>query len=130
MKKIAIIIVALALTGCASLVDGLLGRYHNYDSSEYMLTVDLVHQARALESKCPTIQADVAELRRQTLYFITYAEGRRYNQRTVELGQSLAKILKDTEVRPTMSAFFCKERSKNIVRATETLRDVAGRKPE
>lgn len=130
MKKIILIAATVMLTGCASLVDGLLGRYHNYDSSEYALTVDLVHHARNLQGQCPDLKLPVTDLKQRTDYFITYAEGRRYNQRTVELAQSLAKILKDTESRSGMSAFFCKERSKNIVRATETLRDVAGRKPE
>jgi hypothetical protein len=130
MKKIILIAVAVALTGCASLVDGLLGRYHKYDSNEYALTVDLVYRARALEKQCPSIQKDVADLKQRTEYFITYDEGRRYNKRTLELGESVLKILKDTESRTNMSAFFCKERSKNIVRATEILRDTAGRKPE
>jgi hypothetical protein len=120
----------LLFTGCASLVDGLLGRYHKYDSTEYTLAVDLVHHARALESKCPNIQLEVKDLRQRTSYFITYVEGRRYNKHTVDLGKSLDQILKDTESRNNMSPFFCRERSKNIVKATEVLRSTAGRKPE
>lgn len=52
---IAAVLITVTLTGCATtstLIDGLLGRYHNYDAVEYQHTVDLVLQARGLESGC------------------------------------------------------------------------------
>jgi len=137
MKHIvATTLIALTLTGCAtsnSLLDGLLGRYHNYDPIEYAQTVNLVIDARSLEPACTdpeTYRYHLSVLQTATQDLRAYAEGRPYNQRTVTLANSMDKLIADTASKDTMSAFFCRERSKNIVKAAEILRTASGEKPE
>lgn len=130
------VMASVILTGCATsntLIDGLLGRYHNYDAIEYAQTVNLVMNARTLEAACaePDLyQYRLSNINNGARELRTYAEGRPYNSRTVELTDRLAKLVADTANKDGMSAFFCRERSKNIVKATEILRASSGEKPE
>jgi hypothetical protein len=137
MKQLIVAgIMAVTLTGCAtsnSFVDGLLGRYHNYDPIEYAQAVSLVVTARSLETACADI--NVYRYRLDALHdgandLRAYAEGRPYNQHTAELVDTINKLIKDTASKETMGAFFCRERSRNIVKATEILRAASGEKPE
>jgi hypothetical protein len=137
MKQLIVAgIMAVTLTGCAtsnSLVDGLLGRYHNYDPIEYAQAVSLVVTARSLESACTdtgVYQYRLGALHDGAKDLRAYAEGRPYNQRTTELVDAIDKLIKDTASKETMSAFFCRERSRNITKAAEILRASSGEKPE
>lgn len=133
MKLLVTAIVTLNLVGCASLVDGVLGRYHNYDAHEYKLTVQVLHDARQLESVCAdfdTVRGKLQDLSKQTKFMVTYTEGRRYNRRTHDMALALDRMVTDTAARDRMSTIFCRERSKNIVKAAEILRAASGEKPE
>lgn len=137
MKQIvATTLVALTLTGCATsntLIDGLLGRYHNYDPVEYGQTVHLVMQARTLEAACQD-----TNLLKYKLYSIdnaadqlrAYAEGRAHNTRLVAVTDTLIGMIQETVKKDSMSEFFCRQRSRNIVKAAETIRALSGDKPE
>lgn len=133
---VATALVVVTLTGCAtsnSLIDGLLGRYHNYDAVEYQHTVNLVMQARGLEESCA--ERDVLQYRLFSLDNMAdelrvHAEGRPYNSRMVNLTDSLIKMIQDTTKKSEMSEFFCRQRSRNIVKAAETIRTLSGEKPE
>lgn len=133
MKLLISALVILTLAGCASIVDGVLGRYHNYDAHEYTLTVQMLHEARQLESACvdtDAVRNRLQELAKQTKFMITYTEGRKYNRRTHDMVLALDRMVTDTAARERMSLIFCRERSKNIVRAAEILRTASGEKPE
>lgn len=133
MKKILIAATMILLTGCSTLVDGIMGNYHNYDPVEYNQTVNQVVLSRSLESKCDQASEFQAVLQQMTLhlrYSQAYLEGRPYNKRTLELNRELLKMVEDTAKREKMSVFFCRERSKNIVKAAEILRDSSGEKRE
>lgn len=133
---IASTFVALTLTGCATsntLIDGLLGRYHNYDAVEYQHTVHLVMLARGIEQSCT--DRDVLQYRLYSLdntadQLRAHAEGRPYNGRMVQLTDTLIGMIQDTANKKQMSEFFCRQRSKNIVKAAETIRTMSGEKPE
>lgn len=133
---IAAVLITVTLTGCATsntLIDGLLGRYHNYDPAEYEQTVQLVMAARGLEESCA--ERDVMQYRLYSLdntadELRAYAEGRPYNNRMVELTDTLITMIQDTAKKSEMSDFFCRQRSKNIVKAAETIRTLSGEKPE
>ena len=137
MKKAAIaVLISVALTGCATsntLLDGLLGRYHNYDPVEYGQTVHLVQEARTLESACEDrdlLQYKLYSMDNTVDQLRAYAEGRPYNNRLTELSDTLIGMIKDTVKKTEMSQFFCRQRAKNIVRAAETIRTLSGEKPE
>lgn len=137
MKKFAMsMIFAVMLTGCATsntLIDGLLGRYHNYDPVEYGQTVHLVIEARALASACEDLNLykyRLYSMRNTVNQIRAYAEGRPYNTRLVELTDTLTSMIQNTVSKDQMSLFFCRERSKNIVTAAETVRTLSGDKPE
>lgn len=133
---IAAALIAVTLSGCATsntLIDGLLGRYHNYDAVEYQHTVNLVMQARGLEPSCA--ERDVMQYRLFSLDNLAdqlraHAEGRPYNGRMVALTDTLIKMIQDTAKKSDMSEFFCQQRSRNIVKAAETIRTLSGEKPE
>ena len=137
MKKAAIaVLISVALTGCATsntLLDGLLGRYHNYDPVEYGQTVHLVQEARTLESACEDrdlLQYKLHSMDNTVEQLRAYAEGRPYNNRLTELSDTLIGMIQDTVKKTEMSQFFCRQRAKNIVRAAETIRTLSGDKPE
>lgn len=133
MKKILIVATIVLLTGCSTLIDGIMGNYHNYDPVEYNQSVNQVVLARDLESKCERID-DYRIILQQMSYHLKYSqaylEGRPYNKRTLELNAKLLGMVEDTAKREKMSTFFCKERSKNIVKAAEILRASSGEKRE
>ena len=137
MKKAAIaVLISVALTGCATsntLLDGLLGRYHNYDPVEYGQTVHLVQEARTLESACEDrdlLQYKLYRMDNTVDQLRAYTEGRPYNNRLTELSDTLIGMIQDTVKKTEMSQFFCRQRAKNIVRAAETIRTLSGDKPE
>ena len=137
MKKAAIaVLISVALTGCATsntLLDGLLGRYHNYDPVEYGQTVHLVQEARTLESACEDrdlLQYKLYSMDNTVDQLRAYTEGRPYNNRLTELSDTLIGMIQDTVKKTEMSQFFCRQRAKNIVRAAETIRTLSGDKPE
>ena len=137
MKKAAIaVLISVALTGCTTtntLLDGLLGRYHNYDPVEYGQTVHLVQQARTLESACEDrdlLQYKLYSMDNTVDQLRAYTEGRPYNNRLTELSETLIGMIQDTVKKTEMSQFFCRQRAKNIVRAAETIRTLSGEKPE
>ena len=137
MKKAVIaVLISVALTGCATsntLLDGLLGRYHNYDPVEYGQTVHLVQEARTLESACEDrdlLQYKLHSMDNTVEQLRAYAEGRPYNNRLTELSDTLIGMIQDTVKKTEMSQFFCRQRAKNIVRAAETIRTLSGDKPE
>ena len=137
MKKAAIaVLISVALTGCATsntLLDGLLGRYHNYDPVEYGQTVHLVQEARTLESACEDrdlLQYKLYRMHNTVDQLRAYTEGRPYNNRLTELSDTLIGMIQDTVKKTEMSQFFCRQRAKNIVRAAETIRTLSGDKPE
>jgi hypothetical protein len=133
MKKILIASTFVLLTGCSTLIDGIMGNYHNYDAVEYNHAVKQVVFARGLESKCSTPDAYkmmLDQMSHHLKYNQAYLEGRPYNKKTLELNNKLLGMVEDTAKRETMSAFFCKERSKNIVKAAEILRSSSGEKRE
>ena len=137
MKKIVtMVLVSVTLTGCATsntLLDGLLGRYHNYDPVEYNQTVHLVQEARTLEAACEDrnlLQYKLYSMDNTVDQLRAYAEGRPYNGRLTELSDSLIVMIQETVKKKEMSEFFCRQRSRNIVRAAETIRALSGEKPE
>ena len=137
MKKAVIaVLISVALTGCATsntLLDGLLGRYHNYDPVEYGQTVHLVQEARTLESACEDrdlLQYKLYSMDNTVDQLRAYTEGRPYNNRLTELSDTLIGMIQDTVKKTEMSQFFCRQRAKNIVRAAETIRTLSGEKPE
>ena len=137
MKKImTTMLVSVALTGCATsntLLDGLLGRYHNYDPVEYGQTVHLVQEARTLEAACEDrnlLQYKLYSMDNTVDQLRAYAEGRPYNNRLTELSDTLITMIQDTVKKKEMSEFFCRQRSRNIVKAAETIRALSGEKPE
>lgn len=135
-KALTAVLISVALTGCATsntLLDGLLGRYHNYDPVEYAQTVHLVMAARGLEESCA--DRDVLQYRLYSMdntvdQLRAYAEGRPYNSRLTELFDTLIAMIQETARKEQMSEFFCRQRSKNIVKAAETIRTLSGEKPE
>lgn len=135
-NSIAAVLITLTLTGCAttsSLVDGLLGRYHNYDPVEYGQTVHLVLQARALESACQDpnmFKYKLHSMDSTADQLQAYTEGRPYNKRMLEVTDALIGMIQDTVKKDSMSDFFCRQRAKNIVKAAETIRTLSGDKPE
>ena len=137
MKKImTMVLVSVALTGCATsntLIDGLLGRYHNYDPVEYGQTVQLVQAARTLEAACEDrnlIQYKLYSMHNTVDQLRAYTEGRPYNSRLTQLSDTLIGMIQDTVKKQEMSEFFCRQRSRNIVKAAETIRALSGEKPE
>lgn len=137
MKHIvAASLMALTLSGCAtsnSLLDGLLGRYHNYDPVEYAHTVVLVRQARQLENSCrdpEQLQSQLQGLDQGLIMMRTHAEGRPYNTRLTQLTDDMHRMVRETASKTDMSEFFCRQRSKNIARAAEIMRTLSGEKPE
>jgi hypothetical protein len=132
MKWLAAVLM-VTLTGCATLRDGLLGNYHLYDPLEYHMTVDLVIQARDIEKHCGNVadvKAHLVDMTNNVNYFMAYLEGRPHNARTMAMNQELKTMVLDTARRDSMSQFFCRERSKNIVQAAEILRSHSGGKKE
>ena len=132
MKWMAVIL-ALALSGCATIKDGLLGNYHLYDPVEYHMTVDLVIQARDTEKHCVdqgAVKTHLVDMANNVNYFMVYLEGRPYSARTLAMTQELKKMVLDTAKRDNISLYFCRERSKNIVQAAELLRGHSGGKKE
>ena len=133
MKKILIASTFVLLTGCSTFIDGIMGNYHNYDPIEYNTAVRQVMTARTLEGQCDrpeSYKVSLDHMLHQLRYNQAYLEGRPYNKRTLELNGKLLSIVEDTAKRDKMSAFFCKERSKNIVKAAEILRSSSGEKRE
>ena len=133
MKKLLITLTVVLLTGCSTLIDGIMGNYHNYDPIEYNHAVNQVVLARGLEERCTQIdqyKAVLGQMVYNLKYNQAYLEGRQYNKKTLDLNNKLLNMVEDTAKRETMSAFFCKERSKNIVKAAEILRSSSGEKRE
>lgn len=129
---LSIAIVSL-LTGCASVRDGLFGRYHKYDSREYEQTVLIVEELRSLESNCgnQAVALQIThDVNKRMGLFVAYAQGRPHNQRIVSQAKDLQTMLTDTEDRTAMSEYFCKERAKNLVRGAQILQTTSGSKPE
>ena len=135
-KAVTAVLISVALTGCTTsntLLDGLLGRYHNYDPVEYGQTVHLVQEARTLESACEDrdlLQYKMYRMDNTVDQLRAYTEGRPYNNRLTELSDTLIGMIQDTVKKTEMSQFFCRQRAKNIVRAAETIRTLSGDKPE
>ena len=135
-KAVTAVLISVALTGCTTsntLLDGLLGRYHNYDPVEYGQTVHLVQEARTLESACEDrdlLQYKLYRMDNTVDQLRAYTEGRPYNNRLTELSDTLIGMIQDTVKKTEMSQFFCRQRAKNIVRAAETIRTLSGDKPE
>ena len=135
-KAVTAVLISVALTGCTTsntLLDGLLGRYHNYDPVEYGQTVHLVQEARTLESACEDrdlLQYKLYSMDNTVDQLRAYTEGRPYNNRLTELSDTLIGMIQDTVKKTEMSQFFCRQRAKNIVRAAETIRTLSGEKPE
>jgi hypothetical protein len=133
MKHVIAVLSLVTLTGCSTLIDGITGKYHNYDAVEYNLAVDLVVRSRGIEPRCSdavVAKKEVQELGQRVDYFLAYTEGRPYNKRTNELAKKIKDMVTDTEKRDAMSPFFCRERAKNIVKAAEILRGSSGEKRE
>jgi hypothetical protein len=131
--KSFIILLVVFLAGCSTLKDGLFGNYHLYDPLEYHMTVDLVVKARDIEPRCSDtalLRGHLTDMANNVNYFMVYLEGRPYNSRTQAMTQELKTMVLDTARRETISVFFCRERSKNIVQATELLRAHSGGKKE
>lgn len=137
MKKVlAAGVIAITLTGCATsntLLDGLLGRYHNYDPVEYAHTVQVVLQARELEPQCSDpaqLQSQLQSLQTTLTMQRAHTEGRPYNERITQLTDEMIKMVRNTADKNEMSEFFCRQRAKNIVKAAELARTLSGDKPE
>ena len=124
-KALAASAISLLLTGCATsntLLDGLLGRYHNYDPVEYAHTVQVVLQARELEQQCADpeqLKSQLQSIQTTLTMQRTYTEGRPYNDRITQLTDELIKMVRNTADKEEMSEFFCRQRAKNIVKAAE-----------
>ena len=118
---------------CTPVKDGALGQVHRYDTTEYNQTVQILYSAGRIGQHCSVsdqLSRSLQDLEDQVIFFKIYAEGRPYNSRTVSLASDLQKLITDTRARSEMSEFFCQERIKNIVRASEILRFASGEKPE
>tara|TARA_R110000868_G_scaffold48082_1_gene156748 strand:- start:93 stop:494 length:402 start_codon:yes stop_codon:yes gene_type:complete len=133
MKRILIVSTLAMLTGCSTLLDGVMGHYHNYDPVQYKLTVDLVLASRNIEPSCSNINAARTAaniVKDKAIYYIEYTAGRQYNKKENDLAIKLYNLSADTVKRDSMSLFFCKERAKNLVSAAEVIRSTAGEKKE
>lgn len=133
MSRLSVLALCAMLTACATARDGVSGKFHRFDATEYAQTVHILKTVRGIEPQCSNFahaQRMIDTVSDQLDHLVLYSEARPYNQRMVSLVLDVRKLIIDTQARNTMSELFCQERARNLVRAAETLRSTSGAKPE
>lgn len=132
MKKLAVLLIAYMLTGCA-LVDSFLMKY---DPNEYQQINDIRTTAYFAKSTCDNpqeakLQADI--ISNKTTTFKNYVQYLPHNDPVIAASVELDKMsqgLKDQYAKSAkVSPAFCKIKFQGIEKSAETMQKTIGDKP-
>ena len=122
----------IGLTGCAHvtpkvIIDGVLGHYPHFDSSEYNRAVNLEIEAKliAKENDGARVNVYVEEIEN----FKLYVDGRPYNERISKETDLLLKVTKELQARlakGTVSPAYFKAKCENIAELADNIRKSIG----
>jgi hypothetical protein len=131
-KRLSIVLVALALNGCA-LYDALM--MTNFDSNEYYLVTQIRTDAQVYKTQCDNpalapVNAQAISLK--TRLFENYSEQIPNNENGIKASVSLNEIaqgLNDAYRKGTPSPVFCKLKYGGIENAAYVIQHVVGNRP-
>jgi hypothetical protein len=132
MKRLCILLVALALNGCA-LYDALM--MTNFDSNEYLLVTQIRTDAQVYKTQCdnPALApANAQAIALKTRLFENYSEQIPNNENGIKASVSLNAIaqgLNDAYRNGTPSVVFCKLKYGGIENAAYVIQHVVGNRP-
>jgi len=138
MRKIAILFLGFALTGCTSIkpaviIDGVLGHYPHYDAQEYNRAVDIEIVAKYLAINQPISKGSslvLDGLVDKISDVELYASGRPYNKRILHQIELLKKVTVELQERErnetTISGKYYDKKMELIVKLADTLRTTIG----
>lgn len=132
MKRIAVVLITLALNGCA-LYDAYF--MTGYDANEYMLVTQIRTDAQVYKTQCenPAVApANAQAIALKTRLFANYSEqipdndnGKRASEGLFEIAQGLDAAYK----KGTPSPVFCKLKYGSIENAAYVIQHVVGNRP-
>jgi len=122
MKKL-IIIAALALSGCSSIM-GIVGM-QPFDSNEYGYTVSI--RTKALSGDCS--KENLNSMYIDSQLFKNYTEYIPYNDKTNSMATDLNKLVEELYKRENPSPTYCKLKLNSISKSAEEIQRVVGSKP-
>lgn len=131
MKRLAVVVFALALNGCA-----LWDAYFmtGYDPNEYMLATQIRTDAQVYKLQCdtPVAQANAQAIALKTRLFANYSEQIPDNDNGKKSAESLNEIaqgLNDAYRKGTPSPTFCRLKYGSIENAAYVIQHVVGKRP-
>ena len=132
MKRLLLVCVIFALSGCAVIDAYFMAKY---DTNEYALINDIKTKAQVAEENCANnllVTTQVNELYIKSLEFKNFATHIPRNEDSVKLSNKLLILTKDTKDQFNKSAvsnFYCKAKLEQIVKSADTMQQAIGKKP-
>jgi len=132
MKRLLLVCVIFALSGCAVFDAYFMARY---DTNEYALINDIKTKAQVAEENCANnllVTTQVNELYIKSLEFKNFATHIPRNEDSVKLSNKLLILTKDAKEQFNKSAvsnFYCKAKLEQIVKSADTMQQAIGKKP-
>ena len=133
MKKLAVLITALSLTGCSTLIDAYLMKY---DPNEYQQITQIRTSAAFSKYQCDSSEqskANAEALAKESTTFKNYVEYLPHNDKVIAASVDLDKIvqgLKEQYNKGSVSTPFCKIKFDMIEKSAETMQKTIGAKPK
>jgi hypothetical protein len=132
MKRLLLVCVIFALSGCAVIDAYFMAKY---DTNEYALINDIKTKAQVAEENCANnllVTTQVNELYIKSLEFKNFAAHIPRNEDSVKLSNKLLILTKDAKDQFNKSAvsnFYCKAKLEQIVKSADTMQQAIGKKP-
>jgi hypothetical protein len=132
MKRLLLVCVIFALSGCAVIDAYFMAKY---DTNEYALINDIKTKAQVAEENCANnllVTTQVNELYIKSLEFKNFATHIPRNEDSVKLSNKLLILTKDAKDQFNKSAvsnFYCKAKLEQIVKSADTMQQAIGKKP-
>jgi hypothetical protein len=132
MKRLLLVCVIFALSGCAVIDAYFMAKY---DTNEYALINDIKTKAQVAEENCANnllVTTQVNELYIKSLEFKNFATHIPRNEDSIKLSNKLLILTKDAKDQFNKSAvsnFYCKAKLEQIVKSADTMQQAIGKKP-
>jgi hypothetical protein len=132
MKKLILVLPALALSGCA-LLDAYLMTH--YDPNEYKTITEIRAEAQVFKNQCDDTvisQTNAVKLAQDTQYFVLYSEHIPKNDNMISASKdlhSIAQGLADQYAKTKVSPAFCKIKFTTVETSADRMQTVISGRP-
>jgi hypothetical protein len=131
MKKIAIVLFALSLSGCALFDAYFMAKY---DNQEYVLINKIRTTAQLAQEKCTTpelVKIEYIKLKELNTEFSNFTQYIPRNPEANKMAKQLGELIAQSNqsYTSTSSPIFCKMKLQQVEKSAEKIQTVLGNKP-